>query len=574
MLEKKINPFVSFMQQYDLTTADYSKIFDEHTTEVQYNIETNVNNEIINIYKKSPRSIIITGNAGDGKTRICRNVFEELSSKQFEQWPKDGIEEIKLDGFRIRIIKDLSELRDDVILEELLNLQNALNDGSKKIYYLIAANEGKLTHFLLKNQILSSLRDEVIPQFSKNEKLNSKLEIFNLLHSSSSIYAKKIVDEWNKKDNWSICDSCAAKSFCVINSNYQALSSKTTAVRLNRIYRSLDGNQGHMTMRELLIHLAYTYTGSLHCLNIHNATPSELQEQSRKPYYENFFGHNLPNEVFEEISGIQEMRAFDPGHISDSAIDDFILNGDLESNDLSQMHKTLFGYNIDMEYGYFYQELREYRLNYRSDEDAGKKLASKWLPRLRRKYYFEFSEKDSIEKLVPYRYRKLFLDILKSAKNLDLEIKKELVDGLNVYFSKKMVYSPSNALYVTSENLFIYEVINFSEVKFEIPLDNPNVDQKNSYFLLKIHNKELKINLLTFEYLIRLANGGLFNVLKEDVEILLNNFRNQLITNKNSKNSILRILKFDSSIGAFVLKEIQIQETVNESEKNNEEDFD
>ncbi|MGB3261750.1 hypothetical protein, partial [Paenisporosarcina sp.] len=561
-MEKKINHFVSFMQQYDLTTADYSKIFDEHTTNVQYNIDTNVNNEIIKILKETPKSIIITGNAGDGKTRICRNVYDELASDQFEHWSKEGIEEIQYENFKLKIVKDLSELRDEVILKELLILQDILEDKIKGTHYLIAANEGKLTHFLLKYPNLEKLRDVVIPQFSENAESDSNLKIFNLLHSSSSIYAKKIVDEWNKDENWEVCNRCLSKDYCVINDNYQSLSSKTTAVRLNRIYRSLDGNQGHMTMRELLIHLAYTFTGGLHCREVHSASPNELQTQSKKAYYENFFGHNLPKEVFEEITGVQELRAFDPGHISDSAIDDFILNGDLESNDLSEMHKGLFGDNIDTEYGYFYQELREYRLNYRSDEDAGKKLAKKWLPRLRRKYYFESREKDSIEKLVPYRYRKLFLDILKSPNKLDLEIKKELIDGLNVYFSKKMVYSPSNALYVTSENLFVYEVINFSDVKFDIPSDNPNVDQKNSYFVLKVDDRELKVNLLTFEYLIRLANGGLFNVLKEDVEILLNNFRNQLITNKNTKSSILRILKFNGSIGAFVLKEIQIQDAV------------
>ncbi|WP_100401882.1 hypothetical protein [Bacillus sp. FJAT-42315] len=576
-MEKQINPFVTFMQQYDLTTADYSKIFDEHTTTVEYNIGTNINEKIISILRDAPKSIIITGNAGDGKTRICRNVYDELASSEFKGWPSNGMEEFEYKDYKIRIIKDLSELRDEVILDELLKLQKLLQSEQPNTHYLIAANEGKLTYFLTKYSELSLLHDEIIPQFSPMSinVNNNNLQVFNLLHSSSSIYAQKIVKEWNRGENWEMCSNCLKQNQCIIYHNHKSLVEKRTGVRLNRIYRSLDGNHGHMTMRELLIQLAYTHTGGLHCVDVHRADSHELQEQSKKAYYENFFGHNLPNEIFEEISGIQEMRAFDPGYVSDSVIDDFILNGDLSSAEESILHQDLFGKHIDTEYGYYYEELKKYRLNHRSDEDEGKKLTEKWLPRLRRKYYFEFSKPQVIENLVPYRYRKKFLDILKSSDELDLDTKRDLISGLNTYFSKRMVYSASHALYVTSENLYVHEIINFSDITFIVPKSLEEYDRKNSYFIMKIGAIQLNINLITFEYLLRLANGGMFNVLKEDVEILLNNFRNQLIANKTEESSILRILKFNSNLGAFELKEIQIQTDLGDSSpEDEEEDFD
>lgn len=573
-MKNQVNHFVSFMQQYDLTTADYSKIFDEHTKTVKYNIDTRINQEIIDILKNNPRSLIITGNAGDGKTRICRNVFESLSTKTFNEWPQSGIEQFTYKDYQIRIIKDLSELRDDVILAELKILQDTLNKQSK-IYFLIAANEGKLTHFLMKYDELKTLKNHIISQFSSSKNMNefdNKIEVFNLLHTSSSIYAKQIIDQWNKSENWDVCIDCAKKNQCIIFSNHQSISEKKTSIRINRLYRSLDGNQGHMTMRELLIQLAYTHTGGLNCLDIHNASLDDIQQYSRKSYYENFFGHNLPKEVFEEIKGIQDMQAFDPGYISDSVIDDFIMNGDSSDNETSEEHKKLFGINIDTEYGYFYEELRKYRLNNRSDEDEGKKIVGKWLPRLRRKYYFESNEQHLIEHLVPYKFRKSFLDVLKSEDELDLEIKKDIISGLNIYFSKRMVYSNSNRLYVTSENLYVHEVIDFKEIFFEVPEVIEEYDQKRSFFTLRIDDVKLQINLLTFEYLRRLSNGGMFNVLKEDVEILLNNFRNQLIKSPEEQ-SILKILKFDSSKGAFVLKEIQIKNK-SITKKNSEEDYD
>ncbi|MFP9128874.1 hypothetical protein [Niallia sp. BSM11] len=576
-LEKKINPFVNFMQQYDLTTADYSKIFDEHTTTIKYNIDTSINQQIIDIFQESPRSVIITGNAGDGKTRICRNVYETLSEDGFKGWPESGIEELTINNYTIRIIKDLSELQDHIILEELKRLQNSFQSITN-VYYLIAANEGKLTYFLAKYPELSNLKDVIIPQFSPTyEQQLGQLQVFNLLHVSSSIYAQKIMEQWNQEDNWQICSGCNKQKQCIIYNNHKALSTKKTAGRLLGVYRSLDGKHGHMTMRELLIHLAYTHTGGLYCRDIHDSNPKELQQQASKVYYENFFGHNVASEVFEEISGIQEMRAFDPGYLSDSMIDDFIMNGDLSNQETSLSHKELFGESIDTEYGYFYEELRKYRLNYRSDEDEGKKIAEKWLHRLRRKYYFESNNprnkaNKSIENLIPYRFRKNFLDILRKPERLTLDTKRELVSGLNTYFSKRMVYSPSHSLYVTSENLYVHDVINTGDINFDVSPNNPNIDRKSSYFTMKIKDVTLNINLLTFEYLLRLANGGMFNVLKEDIEILLNNFRNKLISLSQTEKSVLKILKFDANQGAFVLKEIQIQADEEFEEEEEEED--
>ncbi|MEM1501941.1 hypothetical protein RG959_00830 [Domibacillus sp. 8LH] len=571
-MKNQVNPFVNFMQQYDLTTADYSKIFDEHTTTIQYNIDTNINKQIINILKESPRSIIITGNAGDGKTRICRNVYDALSSNPFQGWPQTGIEEFNFQNYKIRIIKDLSELKDDVILRELSNLYKSLRDETNT-YYLIAANEGKLTYFLTKHEELYGLKDIIVPQFSPiHKEKNNKLEVFNLLHASSSIYAKKIVEEWNKEEHWEICSSCAKQNQCIINHNHRSLLNNKTTNRLLGVYRSLDGKHGHMTMRELLIHLAYTHTGGLHCRDIHAADPAELQKQSKKVYYENLFGHNTSKEMFEEISGIQEIRAFDPGYLSDSLIDDFILNGDLSREDLKEMHQDLFGSSVDTEYGYFYEELKRYRLNFRSDEDEGKKLSEKWLPRLRRKYFFESKNSKSIEKLIPYRYRKTFLDILRKPGNLSLDIKRDLIAGLNTYFSKKLVYSSANALYVTSENLFVHSEINFSDIHFDVQETLDEYDRRPSHFTMRVKDVHLNINLLTFEYLLRLANGGMFNVLREDIEILLNNFRNKLISIEQEDKSILKILKFDSAHGAFVLRQIEIKPASDPEDEDEDED--
>lgn len=563
-MQNQVNPFVSFMHQYDLTTADYSKIFDEHTKKIEYSIDTNINKKIIEELSTSPRSIIITGNAGDGKTRICRNVYDQLVEEEFKGWPESGIAEISYKNYKIRIIKDLSELKNEVIVEELKKLQDSLENNESKVYFLIAANEGKLTHTLVKYPELNKLKSVVIPQFISNNKeleMTKEIKVYNLLYASSSIYAEKIVEGWNEEQNWNICNDCSSKNICIINSNHLALSDKTTKNRMMRMYKSLDMNGKHMTMRELLIHLAYTQTGGMACKDIHEASNSEsIQGLAKKSYYENFFGNNLRPEVFEEIGGIQEFKSLDPGYISDSLIDDFLLNGDLSSNEqIKNTHQTLFGKDIDVENGAYYEDVKMYRSNIHGDNVNGVELMNKWFSRLRRKYYFESQDNKKVEKLIPYRHRYDFISILHRGR-IEHSIKVKLVDGLNTFFAKRMVYSPSHQLYVSSDSLLVHQIIGLDQVEFHIQGKNETIDQTGTKLTLSVQGVELAINLVTFEYLMRLSNGGMLNVLREHVEILLNSFRNRLISLKKQDENILQILKFDRIQGAFVLETIEINE--------------
>lgn len=582
-MENMINPFVEFMGNYDLTTADYTKIYDEYTSKVQFEIESETNKTILHIMKNNPTSIIITGNAGDGKTRICRNVYTALTGEDLIQWDESGIEELSIDGKRIRIIKDLSELQDSVINDELIDLKNAMQ--GKEVFYLIAANEGKLTHALLQNENLLELFNIVVSQLTDPAgKKHEKLHVYNLLHSSSSIYAKEMLKEWNKDSNWSICNNCKQQNNCIIYHNHQKLQQTEVRLLLNRIYRSLDTTQVHMTIRELLIQLAYLHLGGLSCTDIHNAKNKDLQNQARKVYYENLFGHSAPDTLFEDIPAFSEIQKYDPGLLSNSKVDDFILNGDLSGDDSSKQHKELFEKSIDTEYGFFKQDL----LNYRSisnQENAGQHLAKYWLPRLRRKYYFEINTTKDGKKqkgiaianehsMIAYKHRVTFLNILSGKdKKVELRYQKDLIRGLNYYFSKQLVSSPESSLYVVSDKLFVHRIISNSDMRWGVEKGNKEIDYKASYIYLNVDNITLKINLVLFEYLMRLANGGLPHILNDDVEILLSNFKNNLIISKHNESEMLQILKFNAKKDAYELREIEVsRKNTNDYEEDDGED--
>lgn len=564
-MQNLINPFVKFVKQYDISMSDYTKIFDEYTESVQYEVESEINKTIIKLMRDEPISIIITGNAGDGKTRICRNVYENLTGTKLEKWDPKGIEEVRVNGKVIRIIKDFSELQDNVIDYELTRLQIAISNQNE--YYLIAANEGKLTYALVKNPKLKTLYEIVTNQLSnRTAEKPQNLHIYNLLHTSSSIYALKILQEWNKAENWTTCGGCKQQRKCILYHNHNKLKEKNVQVLINRIYRSLDASQTHMTMRELLIQLAYVQIGGLSCEDIHDAKGENLQEQARKVYYENLFGHSASTDFFEKIPGFTEIKKFDPGLLSNSKVDDFIFNGDLSGDESAKEHERLFGVNIDTEYGYFKQELHQYRSLYKTEENLGITLADKWLPRLRRKYYFEtqfnlpFAASNE-KSMIAYKYRQDFLQILKN-ENVDPTTQKSLIRGLNHYFAKQIVYSPTNALFVVNENLFIYRIIEFSSLNWLVEKKDKDLDYAASSICVEVDGVNLKINLLLFEYLMRLANGGLPHILSDDVDILINNFKNKLIKSDCNKENILEILKYSPAQDAYVLRQITVNNRV------------
>lgn len=559
MQTKQVNDFVDFIRQYDITSADYTKIFDEYTKTVQFEVKSSINEMIINKLKTNPSSVIITGNAGDGKTRICRNVYEALKGSKLESWSRSGVETIEYKGKRFHIVKDLSELSDEKIYNILDSLVSSIHSNND--FYVIAANEGKLTYSLYSKEEYKELIEVIEPQFSNvNFESDAKIKLYNLLHTSTSIFAQKIIEEWNSEENWSICNSCSVKNKCILNHNHQQLSKENVLKRIFRLYQSLDALEVHMTMRELLIQLAYVHLGGLNCKDIHEANSEELRKQSNKVYYQNLFGVNIDADMFNDIPGITEIKKFDPGRSSHSTIDDFIMNGDLADESVVELHHSLYGTQIDTDFGYFTILMNKYRTNKELEIDLKENITNFWLPRLRRKYFFEAKHKGyQGEKLLPFKYRRGYIQNIEQQKEISLEMREKIVQGLNNYFSKQLVYSPENALYVVSEKLFVYRIVNFSDIVWETENSNSHYDRRASVYYIRVGEARLKIDLSVFEYLCRIADGGLRHILHEDVEIRLQNFKNKLIsTNVFSSESLLQILKYDRKRDAYMLRKIEI----------------
>ncbi|WP_129688300.1 hypothetical protein [Gottfriedia acidiceleris] len=557
------NPFVDYLDQYNVLSPNHAKIYDEYTYDpgkesYTFKIDTKIEEHLLKLYRDNPHSIILTGNAGDGKTRLCRLVHDSLVEEELTQWPNSGIIDITFEKGTIRIVKDLSELKEDIIHQELSNLQNYINSNHEsRVYYLIAANEGKLTKFLSQHEDLSYLRQMVTARFNDNKSNNSDFSIINLLDVTSSVYVDKVLTEWNKEENWISCSNCPIRKKCIIHLNHDRTSREHIQKRLVEQYRLLDYLGTHITMREMLIHISYILTGGYTCKDINNADYKKLEEQSKKPYYQNFYGHEIDTDAFSEMKALRIFRELDPGNQSISFIDDFIMNGDISGQEeVENLHNDLFGNDLDMQFGYFKKRLNIYRDHNKESDDN---LIDEWIYKLRRKLFFEVENENYLKRiaLLPFQYVQDYEEMIHNAHKKAL-IRKDLINGLNRAFSKKLV-APLNELHATTENLMIHSSYRLRDVEIEDEKKREDIDHLPSKFFLLVDDEvELSLDLTLFEYLMRLNSGDTHNVLREDVEILIDTFKNELIRDSEPDPYSLNILRYDKTKGLFIEDEILI----------------
>jgi len=562
-----MNKFIDFLDQFNVLSPNHSKIYDEYTIsneeEYKFSISTKVEKFLMEIYTDRPRSVIMTGNAGDGKTRLCRTIYEKLTGQELTSWPDGGIVDVPFEFGTLRIVKDLSELTETVIDKELSRLQQVVLDHhSDKHYYLIAANEGKLTKFLSQHPELHQLSEWVRLRFLDHHNNNEHLHLVNLQDVTSSIYADRIIEEWNNEKYWDKCAQCPKRDKCIIFYNHRQMSETHVRKHLVEQYRLLDCLGIHVTMREILIHLSYTITGGLTCVDVLNASYKDIEDHANRAYYNNFYGYMIPEVSAGEMGGGRYFVNLDPGLTSISLIDDFILNGDISGDEaIVSQHEKIFGDDIDLLFGYYRKRIEQYRtLDPHQDKENTKDIFDQ-MPRFRRKFFFECGVygQELRKKLLPYQYFSSFIDCLENQKSHSL-IRRELIQGLNQAFTKKLIgRSEPQALYAVNEYLLIHGIYGSTQIKLALEKQRNDIDHIPTHLILQVQQAaELEVRLPVFEYLLRLANGSLFTILRQEVEILINKFKNDLINSSELDEYSLEVLALDADRGVYAVHNIEI----------------
>jgi len=243
------------------------------------------------------RNVILTGNAGDGKTTIAAEILNQKTGVISKLQAREEI-----DG--LIVIKDMSELAQDIRPQIF---REALENPDKR--FLIVSNTGTLIENFLKidfgsNHISKSELLESLEADRPSMILNDLFVLVNLGRINSIEAAIKVFERMTEPSNWTICDTCSRNNICPIKISIDLLHENEliAADRIRWLYRRQYEYGNRLTMRQMTGHLAYAITGGLSCTLIHQMGIIQLTERFDEYMFHNrFFGDNGADVVPEAL---------------------------------------------------------------------------------------------------------------------------------------------------------------------------------------------------------------------------------------------------------------------------------
>lgn len=288
-----------------------------------------------------PSLIVLTGDAGHGKTHLCRKLIqlwgygatEAIDLMRTDTKGLNHIPPRPRDGRRsLRIVKDLSEIepKDDAVpvLRQLMKEQDTVA--------IVCANEGRL------RDVLASPDADDLSMISKTLSLglddgvtsvDPSVHVINLNFQSVTgeepSFVESLLQTWVQDNRrWRVCSSCAAEPWCPIRRNQALLAGESSkdqsaAIRragVNDLLRLVEQSGYVLTIRETLVLLAYALTGGRSCAEVaRDATSLQTSEQTFADY---LFDGSEALSPARPLPVLKRIRRLEPGSKARRDVDD------------------------------------------------------------------------------------------------------------------------------------------------------------------------------------------------------------------------------------------------------------
>ena len=228
-----------------------------------------------------PKSVILTGTAGDGKTTLCSDLYEELTGHEPDRsHERDTIEYDSRSGKkRLTFIWDMTAWR-QVTEERLLQEQvDTLATFARSVFgqgddlFVIAVNDGQLYEifsYLPEDAPpeLAQLRQEVFLMHANATEDNKehRLRLINLSKISSKLLMEQCLEAILDREEWDClnteADNPLFSSTSSIRQNYSLLRTPTVRARLVTLAELADASGFHMPIRGILCLLTNAILGN------------------------------------------------------------------------------------------------------------------------------------------------------------------------------------------------------------------------------------------------------------------------------------------------------------------------
>lgn len=356
-----INNHVARLHRFLPFSAAHDQIYEEYQTgEDNLDLATVAISYAAEAIKAGARLVILTGDAGHGKTHMCRRLIgagllghNSERARQYLLESCDGDSTIPpaagVDCVPLRIHKDLSEIQPPSRAANLFEAAGARNDEA----LVVCANEGRLRAIInsegagsVCHAIIGLLKDSFERGVTASD--DGTIHIVNLNYQSvvaqsgshSESLLRRVLASWvgnGKRWGARSCGSCAHQAVCPIRRNRALLAehgtkSELRLKRLEEVFEVLE-RLGHVvTIREMLMLVGYLITGGLTCADVDRRLASGSHTtgwQHAWAFYNLLFRSppNLPSDRAEKgIPLLAALRRLDPGAIAVRGVDERILN--------------------------------------------------------------------------------------------------------------------------------------------------------------------------------------------------------------------------------------------------------
>ncbi|MEC0174344.1 hypothetical protein P4H83_05625 [Paenibacillus favisporus] len=498
---------------------------------------------IENFRSSNPKSIILTGTAGDGKTYNCREIWLALNGS-LQIWESDEkIKELQLSNSKkLYVVKDLSELKDEERGILKLLVKSVLDPHDTNVF-LIAANDGQLIeawkHIDSDDQterVKQCVEDLLVSEV--NEKSGFNLKLYNLSQINAARLFPQIVDVVLQHPGWSDCNNCSLRENdqedrkCPIWENRKRLEGieddKLIRSRVTDLLELCELNGVHLPIRQLLLLVSnmllghpeakdrlMSCTDAVKIVNDHRTSLASI--------YRNIFGENLTERRRESTDVFATLGRFGIGYETSNTIDNILIFGE-DDPDLNLYYKELV--LNDTYYGAD-QTFRANQKNYLEGVTDSGEIFLNSLRSQRQRLFFviprDKEEELKLWHLTTFQYAGEFLtDVYRvAARNgkVGTQVTSRISQGLNRIFTGLLAKNNDELILATSGSHSQAKVSRIFEESVSVPKKRGESMQirMNNIGKLIVEVKlstsvpavELSLQLVRYEFLSRVAEGAL-----------------------------------------------------------------
>lgn len=570
---EKVNAHIEKLHRYLPFSPIMEQIYEEYSqTKDSIDLDTVALRYLLKIVRlKKTKIVVLTGDAGHGKTHLCRRLLEvhlndgSTEDKKFQALKLintscDGNASIE-PGTENQGVKSLCVYKDfSEFSVELASEYIEKAGTNEKDLTVICANEGRLRAVLeaknageyckrVANDFKLSFQNGLASQDGEIHIINLNYQSVAASLSNEDVETSSLLERtlklWVDGTRWRSCDQCSSKASCPIYHNHFLLSHSKNKLGLNRQKRLVDlfataERLGVVvTIREMLMSVSYMLTGGLTCRDVHKNDRDGKQGWQNKYAFYNLVFEAPNNDVYQKLSKIPvvgELSKLDPGKVAKRDMDESLINEHdifgVGEVDLLFRTKIAKGELIDAARG-----IDEIIGNPRSrkERDREADFIIKILRSLRRRYFFDTCDSLNLAlEHMGFSKGSYFIDIL--SQSLDSSkfapLKNKIISGLHMIQGLKLSSNETKLILVdpafgnaTANAAIIARKIASGSIKI-IPMikswsysDEQTgfamtkaVDWIDRHIIVRISEsdgscRDLNINLMLFDFLMRAAEG-------------------------------------------------------------------